>query len=335
VVYASGEESAAQVKGRFARLGCALERIIFSGDTDADRVAASLLSIKPALAVIDSVQTLRAMDLPSDPGGVAQIRAVTAKFLEVAKNHGIIVILVGHITKDGQVAGPKTLEHMVDTVVHLESETAHDFRLLRATKNRFGSVNELGVFEMTGSGFREVKDASAVFLDAASPEFAGSAIGTALEGTRPFLVEVQTLVTRTVFGYPQRKASGYDLNRLQVLCSVMGKRAGANLSNSDVIANVVGGFRLADPALDLAVCLAAISGLTDISVSRRVVAIGEVGLGGEVRRVARLPERLSEAAKMGFEIALVPQVEKQSKIKQIPIRDLNALTDFLRKGLKA
>ncbi len=244
----------------------------------------------------------------------------------MAKENNIAVILVGHITKDGQIAGPKSLEHIVDTVIYLEAETTNNYRVLRATKNRFGSVNELGIFEMTGSGFKEVANPGAVFIETGGQKITGSVISCIIEGTRPFLVEIQALVTKTVFGYPQRKASGFDLNRLQVLVSVLTKRAKINLTNQDVILNVVGGLRINDPGLDLAVCLAVTSSLLNQVIDRKTLVLGEVGLGGEVRQAAKLEQRLTEAGKLGFTKAIVPSCEiKAKKIELIKIKNLEEI----------
>jgi DNA repair protein RadA/Sms len=306
VVYVSGEESALQIKGRLDRLGIKPDRIRFLNETLIEKIIASVEQAKPGVVVIDSIQTVYTADIPAEPGGISQIRACAAKALECAKKNNIAFFLIGHITKDGAVAGPKSLEHIVDTVIYLETEQTNDFRVLRATKNRFGSVNELGIFEMTGSGFREVPNPSGVFLDVRADKLSGSVISCLMEGTRPFMVEVQALVSKTVFGYPQRKASGYDLNRLMVLIAVLTKRANVNLSNQDVILNVVGGFRINDPALDLAVCLAITSSLLNQPVSRQTVVLGEVGLGGEIRNIKNLEQRLKEAAKLGFDKAIIP-----------------------------
>jgi DNA repair protein RadA/Sms len=305
-VYASGEESGVQVKGRLERLNCDLKNFTFVSETNIEKLIAAVLNIRPKIVVLDSVQTFYSSVIPSEAGGINQIRAVAVKLLELAKKEDISVILVGHITKDGSVAGPKSLEHIVDTVLYLEAETSHDYRILRVTKNRFGSVNEVGIFEMTGQGFKEVANPSAVFIDEQAKSISGSAIGCIVEGTRPFFIEVQALVTKTVFGYPQRKASGFDLNRLQVLTAVLTKRAKVNLSNQDVILNIVGGMKISDPSLDLAVCFAIISSLLNQTVSRKTIIIGEVGLGGEIRATAKLKEKLTEAAKLGFERAIIP-----------------------------
>jgi len=323
VVYASGEESVNQVKSRMSRLNCHLENIKFISETNVEKILAALIKLKPSLVIIDSIQAVYSSLIPSEAGSLNQIRVGAVKFLEIAKENNIAIILVGHITKDGQIAGPKSLEHIVDTVIYLESETAHDYRILRAIKNRFGSVNELGIFEMTASGFREITNPGAVFIDAGDQKITGSVISCLIEGTRPFLIEVQALVTKTIFGYPQRKASGFDLNRLQVLAAVLTKRAGLKLMNQDIILNIVGGLKINDPALDLAVCLAITSSLLNQVISRKTIVLGEVGLGGEVRQVAKLEQRLTEAGKLGFDIAIIPDSNiKAEKIELKKIKNL-------------
>jgi len=332
VIYASGEESAIQVRSRLNRLSCSLDNIEFISETNIEKIVSAIVKIKPCLAIVDSIQAVYSRDLPSEAGSVNQIRAAAVKLLEAAKFHNIAVIIVGHITKDGQIAGPKSLEHIVDTVIHLEAETAHDYRVLRATKNRFGSINELGIFEMTSAGFKEIKNPSAVFLDIGEQRISGSVISSVMEGTRPFLIEIQALVTKTVFGYPQRKSSGFDLNRLQVLTAVLTKRAQVNLTNQDVILNVVGGLRINDPGLDLAVCLAIVSSLLNQVIDKKTLAIGEVGLGGEVRKVVKLETRLKEAEKLGFIRAIVPECEiKAGKIKLLKFKNLDDIIKNLIK----
>jgi len=236
--------------------------------------------------------------------------------------------MAGHITKDGQVAGPKTLEHIVDTVVYLENEPGHNYSILRASKNRFGSINEIGIFEMTGAGFKEIGNPAAIFIDAGKEAISGSVIGCVMEGTRPFFVEIQALVSKTPFGYPQRKASGFDLNRLQVLCAVLTKRAKVNLTNQDVILNVVGGLKVNDPALDLPVCLAIISSLLNQIVEKKTIVMGEVGLGGEVRNIVKLKERLSEAKKLGYAEALIPDTD--AGVKAIEVKKINNLAKLVK-----
>lgn len=331
VLYVSGEESALQVKARLERLGCDLSRLRFIGETSVEKISSAALKLRPALLVIDSIQTVYSSLIPFEPGSLSQIRAVAVKFLEIAKEYNISVLLIGHITKDGQIAGPKSLEHIVDTVLSLENETGSNYCLLRASKNRFGSVNELGVLEMTGKGFREAKDPSSVFLGQGSSMIAGSVVGCVLEGSRPFLVNIQALVTKTVFGYPQRQTSGFDLNRLQVLSAVIAKRSKINLVTRDIILNVVGGLKINDPALDLAVCAAIISSYLNKPLPAGMATIGELGLGAELRPVFRLEQRLKEAEKLGFKSAIIPEGAeyKSGKLKLLKINNLGELVEIL------
>lgn len=332
IAYASGEESAAQVKARLVRLSCNFSSWKFLAETNLEKIISSVLKVKPALLIVDSIQTVYSSLVPAEAGSISQIRAAAVKFLELAKENNIAVILVGHITKDGQIAGPKSLEHIVDTVLYLESEPQNDYCLLRAAKNRFGSVNELGVLEMTSSGFREVGNPSAVFVgDGLLNREAGSVLSCVIEGTRPFLADLQALVTKTAFGYPQRKASGFDLNRLQVLSAVISKRTKINLISQDIILNVVGGLKVSDPALDLAVSAAIISSSLNKAFPRDTLVLGEVGLGGEVRPVSKLEQRLQEAGRLGFKSALVPYSDiKSSQLKLIKIKDLSGLVEWLK-----
>lgn len=327
VVYASGEESAAQVKSRLDRLGCDLSRLKFISDTNVDKIVAAVIEIKPDLLIVDSIQTVYSSQVLSESGGVSQIRASAVKFLELAKEHNIAVCLIGHITKDGQIAGPKALEHIVDTVLSLESETSHNYSLLRATKNRFGSVNELGVFEMTGKGFEEVQNPSSVFIDNIDGGIAGSVRGCILEGSRPFMIDLQSLVSKTAFGYPQRKTSGFDVNRLQVLSAVISKRTKINLLAQDIILNVAGGLKISDPALDLATVAAIISSYLNKPFPRQTLVLGEVGLGGEVRSIFRLEERLKEAIRLGFKTVFIPDMAVKSK--GIEFKKIKNLTDLI------
>ncbi len=333
VVYISGEESAEQIKQRLERLKCDFKNINFISETNVEKIIASLEKVKPALSIIDSIQTVYSLLSPSEPGSINQIRTSTVRFLEIAKKYNLTIILTGHITKDGLLAGPKSLEHIVDTVLYLESEKAGHYRILRATKNRFGPVNEVGIFIMTSTGFKQVKNPSAVFVDTSQDSITGSVISCILEGSRPFLVEIQALVTKTVFGYPQRKTSGFDLNRLQVLTAVLTKRANVNLTNQDVILNIVGGLKVTDPGLDLAVCLAIISSLLNQVIKRKTIVLGEVGLGGEVRNVSKLKERLVEAEKLGFKRAMVPEANiKTKEIKLDKIKSLKEIVKSLAQG---
>lgn len=330
VAYASGEESAQQVKGRMDRLQIRTDHMKFMGDTSIERIIAAADEARPSLLIVDSIQTMSSDQVESEAGSVSQIRAGAVKLLELAKRTQISVVIIGHITKDGTVAGPKTLEHIVDTVLYLEADEANGFRLLRASKNRFGSINELGIFFMDSKGLQEVSNPSAIFIEKHDRQISGSAISSVLEGSRTFLAEVQALVTKTVFGYPQRKAAGFDLNRLQVLIAVINKRTKINLTAQDVIMNIAGGLKASDTALDLAVCAAIISSLNNINISGSTIFLGEVGLGGEVRPVARLNERLNEAAKLGFRKAVVPEQDTDvNKIELKKIRSIDELNNLL------
>lgn len=333
VLYVSGEESGAQLKGRFERLGAKGERIKFVSEIKVEKIIATALKYKPTLLIIDSIQTVYSMSLMSEAGNISQIRLAAIKFLELAKNFNIAVCLIGHITKDGQIAGPKSLEHIVDTVVYLERDPSSHYSILRANKNRFGSLNELGILEMSGQGFKEVANPTTVFLGDEDKDVPGSALSCIMEGTRPFLVNIQALVSKTIFGYPQRKASGFDLNRLQVLAAVLSKREKYSLATQDIILNIVGGLKVDDPALDLAAALAIISSLENKKLNKKMIILGELGLGGELRNVSRLEDRLKEADKLGFELALVPASFKASTLKLknlkfLAAKDLKEATDL-------
>lgn len=330
-IYVSGEESAIQVKMRLDRLNCRLNNLKFISETNVEKIISSALKLRPNILIIDSIQTVYSSLIPAEAGSISQIRAAAVKFLELAKENNIVVFLIGHITKDGIVAGPKSLEHIVDTVLYLENENNNNYCLLRATKNRFGSVNELGVLEMTGVGFKEVKNPSLVFVEGGAANISGSVIGCVLEGTRPFLADLQALVTKTIFGYPQRKASGFDLNRLQVLSAVISKRTKINLMAQDIILNVVGGLKINDPALDLAAVVAIISSFLNKNFNRHTLVLGEVGLGAEVRPVFKIEQRLREAERLGFTTALIPNMEvKSSKLKLIKVKNLGEVVEYIK-----
>ncbi len=335
VLYVSGEESASQVKNRLERINCSLENLRFVSETSVEKIVATASKMKPKLIVVDSIQTVYSSLLPSEPGNISQIRAVAVKFLELAKSQEIAVLLIGHITKDGQIAGPKSLEHIVDTVLSLEHETGSHYSLLRASKNRFGSINELGVLEMRKDGFKEVLDPGAIFLAGQEDSLPGSVVTGVLEGSRPFLVNIQALVSQTIFGYPQRKTSGLDVNRLQVLSAVISKRLKLDLVSKDIILNAVGGLKINDPAIDLAVCGAIISSFLNKSFKNNTILMAEVGLGGEIRPIFRLEQRLNEASKLGFKNAIISSKEKiKTKIGNIKIEkinDLNELQNYLGK----
>lgn len=314
VLYISGEESASQVKLRLERLKCDLKKFKFIGETNLEKIISSVIKAQPGLLIVDSIQTIYSASLLSEAGGVGQIRMVAIKFMELAKKYNIPVFLIGHVTKDGQVAGPKSLEHIVDVVLYLENDGRGGHYILRSVKNRFGSVNEIGVLEMTGQGFEEVKNPSLSFLESdLSSAFPGSVFSCVIEGRRPFLINVQALVSRTVFGYPQRKSSGFDSNRLQVLSALISKRQKLDLMSHDIILNIVGGFKTNDPALDLAVSLAIISSLKNKYLNKKTIVLGELGLGGELRAISHLDLRLKEAEKMGFTTIILP---KMSSIKE-------------------
>lgn len=316
-LYISGEESVGQIKMRANRLqliptqqgtGSRLYvgttsttyNLQLANETNIDTICATIAQAKSTLAVIDSVQTIHSDDVAGEPGNVTQIRACTVKILETAKTNNVAVILIGHVTKDGEVAGPKTLEHLVDTVLYFEGERYHTFRILRATKNRFGPTDEVGIFEMKDDGLHEVKNPSAALLAERGENMPGSIVTCLMEGTRPLLVEIQALVNKTSFGYPVRKTSGFDLNRLHVLVAVLQKRAGLNLAQYDIHLNVVGGLNANEPAADLAVCLAIASAYKDKALGADLCVFGEVGLGGEVRSVPHTERRIKECEKLGM-----------------------------------
>ncbi len=322
VLYVSGEESAQQVKMRLDRLRVQGGKIRFLGETNVETVVATIDAEQPQLVVVDSIQTMYWPHLPSEAGSVVQVRACTVKYLEAAKRGGVAIIIIGHVTKEGFVAGPKTLEHLVDTVLYLEGDQYHAFRVLRSVKNRFGSTNEVGVFDMRDGGLVEVSNPSQVFL-AERQGGPGSCVAAVMEGSRPFLIEVQALVNPTVFGLPRRTGSGIEFNRLQLLLAVLSKRVGVKIGTQDVFVNVVGGFRVNEPAVDLAICLAVASAALNKPVEKNLVAIGEVGLGGEIRTVSQLDQRLAEAAKLGFTNAVVAanaKVQGKSKIARLHSR---------------
>ena len=308
VLYVSGEESVRQTKMRAARLGVESPRLLVLAETDLTQIIAQIAETRPGLVVVDSIQTVYRPDLPGAPGSVGQIRESTGDLLRVAKAEGgPAILIVGHVTKDGAIAGPRVLEHMVDTVLYFEGERHHAYRVLRATKNRFGSTNEIGIFAMSGRGLAEVPDPSALFLSERTSGAPGSAVICAVEGTRPLLLEVQALVTRTPFGPPRRTAAGVDYNRTLLLLAVLEKRAGLHLASDDVYVSVAGGVQVSEPAADLGVALAVASSHRERPVEPSTVAVGEVGLGGEVRAVSQIARRIGEAAKLGFRRVLLPR----------------------------
>ncbi|KAA0218572.1 DNA repair protein RadA [bacterium] len=308
VLYVTGEESAEQIKLRAARLKCDAAELFVVAETNLDAIRNHLQALKPRLAVIDSVQTLYDQELPSAPGSVAQVRECAAGIIMQAKSSGTPVFLVGHVTKDGNIAGPRTLEHMVDTVLNFEGEKFQSYRLLRASKNRFGSTGELGVFEMRGDGLAEVENASRIFLDEYDHSRSGCAVLPACEGTRVLLVEVQALAAPSPMENPRRRVTGLDANRAHMLLAVMERRAGFKLSRLEVYLNIVGGVTVEEPAGDLAACFAVASSATEVRLPPATVFVGEVGLSGEVRAVTNLQQRIDEAARLGFKQAVGPRL---------------------------
>jgi DNA repair protein RadA/Sms len=307
VLYASAEESAGQVKLRAERLGIAPKRLYFLAENDLQSIEAHVGGLHPRVLVVDSIQTVFLPDLESAPGSVSQVRESGARLMMLAKRTGIAVFLVGHVTKEGALAGPRVLEHLVDTVLYFEGEHHHAYRVLRAVKNRFGSTNEIGVFEMGETGLKEVENPSGFFLAERPRGAAGSVVVSSLEGTRPLLLELQALVTPASFGTPRRTVLGADYNRVCLLLAVLEKRLGFPLQSQDAFVNVAGGGRVSEPAADLGIALAAASSYLDRPVRGDMVVMGEVGLAGEVRAVPALPTRLKEAAALGFAAAVVPQ----------------------------
>jgi len=325
VLYVSGEESAQQVRLRAERVGVGGEGVLLLAENDLDRILDALSAAPPALAIVDSIQTVYDSALESAAGSVSQVRESAARLMRFAKESGVPVFLVGHVTKEGAIAGPRVLEHIVDTVLYLEGDRQHEFRILRATKNRFGSTDEIGIFTMGGEGLAEVADPGGALLSTESLARAGTAVVPALEGTRPFLVEVQTLVGDERQNVPGRRSvNGFDLNRLHMLLAVC-ERAGVRLAFRDVYVNLAGGFRLQEPAGDLAVTLALAGSLHNRPLGAGTVALGEVGLTGEIRRVPQLDRRLQEVARRGFKRAIVPaggESPPPAGLEIIPVRDL-------------
>lgn len=307
VLYISAEESAHQVKLRAERLGITSERLLLLPETDLDAIVETAEHLKPALLVVDSIQTVASSQVASAPGSISQVRESTLRLMRLAKGSHVPVLIIGHVTKEGTVAGPRALEHIVDAVLYLEGERFHNYRLLRGAKNRFGATNEVGVFEMRGEGLQDVENPSAIFLTEQSNSATGSAVIVSMEGTRPLLVEVQALVSTTAFGTPRCTANGLDHSRMLMLLAVLTKRVGLALGNQDVYVNVVGGFSLGEPAVDLGVAAAVASSFRERRIRPDTVLIGEVGLGGELRSVTRADARVREAAKLGFKHCILPK----------------------------
>lgn len=332
VLYVSGEESGKQIKIRAERLGLSSERLSILAETNLNLIRDVILSLHPGLVIVDSIQTMVLEEIQAAAGSVSQVREGAAYLMRLAKEEEIPIFLVGHVTKEGAIAGPRVLEHIVDTVLYFEGDRNHVFRILRAVKNRFGSTHEIGVFEMRGNGLAEVPNPSALFMGEHSSQTPGSSVAVLMEGTRPLLVEIQALVTPGTFGPPRRIVTGVDYNRLLMLLAVLDKRVGLHLSSQDVFVNIAGGVRIDEPAVDLALVAAVASSYKDIPL-RPVALVGEVGLTGEVRGVPQIESRVREAAKLGFEACMIPELNaSQLRGLDFPlfqVRTVEAAIDIL------
>ncbi|MDG1531827.1 MAG: DNA repair protein RadA [Paracoccaceae bacterium] len=329
VIYVSGEEAKAQIRMRAQRLNLADAPVQLATETNLRDILTTLEAEKPDLVIIDSVQTMWADNVESAPGSVSQVRAVSHELTTFAKRNGTSVILVGHVTKDGQIAGPRVVEHMVDTVLYFEGERGHQFRILRAVKNRFGPADEIGVFEMTGTGLAEVTNPSALFLSERDEPAAGSVVFAGIEGTRPLLVELQALVAPSSTAQPRRSVIGWDAGRLSMILAVLEARCGISFAGLDVYLNVAGGLRITEPAADLAVASALLSAREDIALPADTVVFGELSLSGALRAVGQMENRLKEAEKLGFRTAIVPARSKLSGPPEINLRQMRDLIGFV------
>ncbi len=333
ILYVSGEESIQQIKIRANRLKRENDNCYFLSETSLENILTHCEHMEPELLIVDSIQTVATSYIESSPGTVGQIRECTNGILKFAKERRIPVILIGHITKDGNLAGPKVLEHMVDTVLQFEGENQYMYRILRAIKNRFGSTSELGIFEMNHAGMREVSNPSELLINRNDEGLSGTAIACAIEGNRPLLIEIQSLVSTAAYGTPQRSSTGFDLRRMNMLLAVLEKRAGFKLATKDVFLNIAGGIKVDDPAIDLAVVTAVLSSNFDLPVEKSVCFAGEVGLSGEIRAVNRLEQRVAEAEKLGMKKIFIPQSSNGQNLKKfnIQIEPVSRVDDFFRK----
>lgn len=337
VLYISGEESLRQIKMRAVRIGEFTEHLKLMCETNLDLIRETIEKEKPRAVVIDSIQTMYNEEVSSSPGSVSQVRESTGVLLKLAKGLGISIFIVGHVTKDGSVAGPRVLEHMVDTVLYFEGDRHASYRILRAVKNRFGSTNEIGVFEMQQEGLKEVKNPSEFMLEGRPEGASGSVVACSMEGSRPIMIEIQALVCRSSFGIPRRTANGADFNRVNLLMAVLEKRARMNLSSSDAYVNIAGGIRMTEPAVDLGILLAVASSQKDIVIDEKTVVFGEVGLSGEVRSVSMAEQRVQEAKKLGFQRVILPagcmrSVSKITGIERIPVATVRDAIHLIEKG---
>ncbi len=330
-LYISGEESVGQIKMRAERLGVQSPTLMLANETSVESIIATIKTYKPELAVIDSIQTISSEHVQGEVGSVSQVRSCATLLLEVAKQTSIPIVLIGHVTKEGNVAGPKTLEHLVDTVLYLEGDQYHTYRILRAVKNRFGATDEVGIFEMEAVGLISIANPSASLLRERGEDMPGNVVACIMEGTRPLLVEVQALVHKTTFGYPVRKASGFDLNRLHLLTAVLEKRAGLTLAQYDIHLNIVGGIKIQEPAADLAICLAIASSYKDKTLGRDTVVFGEVGLGGEVRSVRHHEKRVKESIDLGMKRIIIPAGKKTGDQIGVHFIEVTNIEELIKK----
>lgn len=312
VLYVSGEESASQIKIRAERLNINNDNIYFLGETSIQFIEEAIENIKPSLIIIDSIQTMYSEDLSAAPGSVSQVREITSKIMMICKRQNITTIIIGHVTKDGSIAGPRVLEHMVDTVLYIEGERYFSYRVLRGVKNRFGSTNEIGLFEMRDEGMVEITNPSSILISEREGDPSGSVIVVSMEGTRSMLIEIQALVCPSAFGLPRRTGIGIEYNRLVLLLAVLEKRAGYSLSNQDAYVNVVSGIKIDEPAVDLGIAMAVVSSFKNFGLSKDIVLIGEVGLTGEIRSVNFIEKRVKEAEKMGFKKCIIPESNRRN-----------------------
>ena len=337
VLYVSGEESAEQIKMRADRLGIHNDDILFLGETDIDVVNQAIIEINPKLVIIDSIQTMYSEEISAAAGSVSQVREITSQVMRVCKSRAITTIIIGHVTKEGNIAGPRVLEHMVDTVLYLEGERYFSYRVLRGVKNRFGSTNEIGMFEMNEEGMCEITNPSDILISEREDNPAGSCIVTSIEGTRAILIELQALTTQSIFGFPKRTANGTDYNRLALLIAVLEKRAGIMLGSQDIYLNLVGGIRVNEPSIDLGMMMAVVSSFKNVSIPKDMVIIGEVGLTGEVRRINVIDKRLKEAEKLGFKSCIIPESNKKDlkETYKLDIIGVSNINEAMKKiGLK-
>ena len=335
VLYVSGEESAEQIKLRADRLNIHNDNILFLGETDISIINENIEEISPKLVIIDSIQTMYSDELSAAAGSVSQVREITAQIMRMCKSRQITTIIIGHVTKDGTIAGPRVLEHMVDTVLYLEGERYFSYRILRGVKNRFGSTNEIGMFEMKGEGMVEITNPSEILISEREDNPSGSCIIATMEGTRPMLIELQALTTLSVFGIPKRTANGFDYNRLAVMIAVLEKRANLQIGGQDIYVNVVGGIKLNEPSVDLGIVCVCASSFKNIPIPKDTVIMGEVGLTGEVRRINMIEKRLKEAEKLGFKRCIIPEnnkkyLEESFKMEIIGVKNIGEALRILK-----